>query len=99
MLSAIVVPLRKDIWAVSPASKYKLLGIPIISIAGVIGLVYEFGSLFLYVVTPQFGWGPQASEFLIATMVLPFVLYWVIRKIRISRGIDVDAVFRALPPE
>jgi len=99
MLSAIVVPLRKDIWAVSPASKYKLLGIPIISIAGVIGLVYEFGSLFLYVVTPQFGWGPQASEFLLATMILPFVLYWVIRKIRISQGIDVDAVFRALPPE
>jgi amino acid transporter len=99
MFAAIVIPLRKDIWSISSGSKYKVLGIPLISIAGVLGLVYNWGAAVLYVALPQFGWGPQASEFLIATIGVPFVLYWIIRKVRISQGIDVNAVFRTIPPE
>jgi len=45
------------------------------------------------------GFGLASLELIIAVSVAPFVLYWIIRAVRRRQGIDLDFIFRELPPE
>jgi len=99
MLAGIFLPLKKDLWSVSPASKYKILGIPVISISGVLGFYLQFSAVFFYMTISAYGWSPQASEWLAGVIIAPFILYWIILRIRKSQGIDLGLIFRAVPPE
>jgi amino acid transporter len=97
-LSAACLPLRKSLWEASPA-KYKLFGIPIITIGGIIGALFNGLAVFVYTFTPGVGFGLPSTEIIIAFIFTPFILYWIIKAIRKRQGIDLDLIMREIPPE
>lgn len=98
-LAAALLPLRKSLWASSPVRKYQIAGIPLISIGGILGLFYNGLAVYAFTFTPALGFGLPSTLLLVATFVIPFVLYWVIVGVRRKQGIDVGMIFRNIPPE
>lgn len=99
MIAVILMPLRKDIWALSPANKYKIGPVPIAVIGGIIGALFMADNVWFLSTTPAVGFGLQPAEIVFGVCLVPFVLYWVIRAIRKKQGIDIDLIFRSIPPE
>lgn len=98
-LAAALLPLRKSLWANSPVRKYQIGGIPIVSIGGVLGLFYNGLAVYAFTFTPILGFGLPSTLLLVATFIIPFALYWVIRGIRKRQGIDIGMIFQSIPPE
>jgi basic amino acid/polyamine antiporter, APA family len=98
-LSAAVLPLRKSIWQASPAKKYTIGMIPIATIGGLLGTFYNGLAVYAFTFTPILGFGLPSAYVLIATFVIPFILYWVVKAIRKRQGIDLNVIFSSIPPE
>ncbi|MEM0111858.1 MAG: hypothetical protein QXK90_03740, partial [Candidatus Parvarchaeota archaeon] len=98
-LSAALLPLRKELWSLSPANKYKIGPIPLIVIGGILGFIYNGAAVLFFTITPELGMGLPSTLLLIFTFLIPFVLYWVVRAIRKRQGIDIDLIFKSIPPE
>jgi len=98
-LSAALLPLRKEFWSLSPANKYKIGPIPIITIAGILGFIYNGAAVWFYTVTPELGMGLPSTLVIVITAAIPFILYWAVRAIRKEQGIEIDLIFKSIPPE
>lgn len=98
-VAAMLLPLRKVLWDGSPAKKYMIGAIPVIVIAGIIGTFYNALSVWIYSTTPAMGFGLPSVLLTVVIFVLPFILYWIVRAIRRRQGIDLDLIFRQVPPE
>jgi amino acid transporter len=98
MLVAVLLPLRKQMWRISPVSKYKAGGILAI-VGGIIGFIFQAVGTYFLSTTPALGFGLPSTVILVTLFVIPFVAYWVIRQIRKGQGIDIDLIFRSVPPE
>lgn len=101
-LSAVLFPrVRSDLFELSPRlTTRKIGGIPIISIVGAIsipvGLAIAYASLLPALVGPL---NPQYIEVVVALFIIGFLLYFASYAIQKSRGIPVDKIQRAIPPE
>jgi len=98
-LAAVFLPLRKDLWATSPVRNFKIAGIPVVSIGGIIGVFYNGLAVYAFTFTPLLGFGLPSTLVLVLTFLVPFILYWIIAAIRKSQGIDVRLIFQTIPPE
>ena len=98
-LAAALFPLRKNLWSVSPINKYKIAGIPVVSIGGILGFFYNGLAVYAFTFTPILGFGLPSTLVLVVTFIVPFALYWVIKAIRQRQGIDIGIIFRTIPPE
>lgn len=99
-ISAIVLPFRRKAFYEASAIRKSFLGVPVISILGVIAFaVWAYFAAGL-VFTTQGGAGNQPG--LIATgivVVIAALAYPVARAINQQRGVDVTVLTRELPPE
>jgi amino acid transporter len=101
-LAAIVFPyLKKGIFDVSPAKRYQVAGIPLMTVAGIIGFVVVLYSAFVYFTDPAFGIAgvPWLQAYLLGMFLVPLLAFYAIRGYRRRQGIDIDLLFRELPPE
>lgn len=98
-LSAALLPLRREFWSLSPARNYRLGGVPLIVIGGILGAFYNGLAVWVYSTTPALGFGLPSTLVILVTFLIPFVLYWVVRYARKRQGIDIELIFRSLPPE
>jgi hypothetical protein len=98
-LSGVVLPARKHLWRLSPVKNWKLAGIPVISVVSIISLIYFMFGTWVYTFTPATGFGLPHTIIIIVISAIPFLLYWIIRAYRKSQGIDIDMIFREVPPE
>ncbi len=104
LFSAIAVVLlpfvKKDLWRASPASKFKLFGVPIVPVAGLVTLgllgfnLYEWLSNSAYGVNNK-----QSLLFVLGMYVLAVVVYIVARLIRRRQGIDLGLINKEIPVE
>lgn len=79
---------------------WKLAGIPIITIVGLIGAHYNGYAVYLFSTSPSVGFaGTGAGWVILGAAVIAFILYPIIRAYRKSQGIDIDMIFREVPPE
>lgn len=106
VIAAIILPWRrKDIYDASPIARYKLRGIPLITITGVITaaflvfLIWEwsFNSANLYY-TALNASVPSVIYFA-ATYVVALVIYLVARYVRGRQGIDLSRIHHEIPVE
>lgn len=101
--SAIVFPYRrKDLFLEgSKMVQMKLLNIPILTIAGVIGLLIWVSVLIIALSTPYFGISNKPLPMIEAFIVPIFaaIYYIVISQIRKKQGFDISASFKSIPPE
>jgi len=100
-IAVVILPLRKpDLWFASPASKVKVLGVPIVPVAGVVTialLVYdliEWLSNNLYFVNK-----PSSLVYMGSMYVLAIVIYVGARIIRNRQGIDLSLINKEIPVE
>jgi amino acid transporter len=98
-ITAALLPYRRrDIYEASPI-KREVLGIPLITIFGVMEATFVVAIAYIFIAYPQFGISTPYALFLNFGMIfVGFVIYWIIRYIRARQGVDIDLAFREIPP-
>jgi len=110
-LAGALLPFRaKEVYDASPGAKYKLGGVPWVTILGGIGAVFGFAMVFAFLFAPQLGvlgnWNfaefPRnlwAQIIAIGIVLLSAVWYFAAKAAQKRRGINVDFAFKEIPPE
>ena len=94
---------RKDLYLNSPANQ-KFLGIPVLRIVSPLSalvMVFLVWAVLNYpalaIGTPEHAWWVPA--FIGGIVVVGLLLYYIPKMVRKSQGIDIDLVYKELPPE
>lgn len=104
-IAAIMFPSRRpDLYQASPAN-VRFAGIPVLHIVAPLAILVMLFLVYLTVTYPALAlagktenlW--QIPAFMGGIVVVGLVLYYGARMVRGSQGIDVDLVYRELPPE
>jgi basic amino acid/polyamine antiporter, APA family len=100
-IAVVLLPvLKKEMWRASPASRIKVLGVPIVPVAGLITMALLIFNLVewlhndLYFVNK-----PASLVYMGAMYVLAIVLYVVARLVRRRQGIDLGLINKEIPVE
>ena len=101
--AAIFLPYRRpDLFAqASEGVKRKILGIPVITLLGVGNLVLFTLILIASFKTPAFSGptGSRANLFVVGIYVSGFILYFIARAVQKARGVNLDLLYKEIPPE
>jgi amino acid transporter len=90
----------KQIYADSPISKYKIFGIPLITIAGVLGLIYFAVMFYLYITDARYGTNNLLSiVYIIGSIFVSALIYFGYRFFRSRQGINTDLTYKEIPSE
>ena len=104
-VAAILLPYTKpDLYNASPIARYKVAGIPLITVAGIIFGGFLVFLLYEWLVDPNnlygIGWKNTSSLiFMAALYVLALVIYVGFRVYRTRQGIDVSKIYAEIPVE
>ncbi len=111
-IAAIILPYKKpDLYNASPIAQYKFLGIPLITVAGVIFGGFLVFLLYQWILDPNALYGIGYSinengyknltslEFMGANYLLAAIIYFGFKSARKSQGIDIDKVHAEIPVE
>lgn len=104
-ISAILLPYtKKEMYEASPIAKYKIAGIPMITIAGVIFAAFLIFLLYEWLVDPSGLYGISYANtssmiFMLAMYGLALVIYLVARSYRRARGVSLDMLYKEIPAE
>ena len=104
-IAAILLPwIKKDLYNASPIAKYKVFGIPLISIAGVIFGLFLVFLLYQWLIDPNGLYGIGLSNtssviYMLAMYVLAFVIYVGFKWYRTREGIDIAKIYEEIPVE
>ena len=100
-VAVVLLPfIKKDLWRASPASRIKLLGVPIVPVAGVVTIallvfnLYEWLSNSLYFVNSR-----DSLYYMGGMYLLAIVIYVVARIVRSRQGIDLGLINKEIPVE
>jgi basic amino acid/polyamine antiporter, APA family len=100
-IAVVILPWRKpDLWRASPASRFKVFGVPIVPVAGVVTIallvfdLVEWLSNDLYFVNNH-----DSLYFMGGMYVLAVVVYLVARMVRRRQGIDLGMINAEIPVE
>jgi amino acid transporter len=106
VVAAIILPWRrKDLYDASPVARYKVAGVPTITVVAVITalfllfMLYEwsFNSANLY--GTAFQSTPNSVYYFLATYIVAVVIYVVARIYRSRQGIDLSRIHHEIPVE
>jgi basic amino acid/polyamine antiporter, APA family len=100
-IAVVILPFRKpDLWAASPASRLKLLGVPIVPAAGLITIGLIGYCLYEWLSNSAYGVNNNDSLIYMGAMyVLALVIYVAARVIRSRQGIDLSLINKEIPVE
>ena len=99
-ISAIIFPFRRKEMFESSAANIKIGGIPVMSLVGLGNTIFLLVFLYQNWVDDLLGSNhPVSISLILSILVIAFILYWVIKAIRKRQGIDIDALFKEIPPE
>jgi len=102
-IAATILPYWKpEIYNASPVARYKIVGLPVISIAGAISTLFLGWTLFLWLSDPLYGIGvgnADSIKFLGVLYGAAAILYVVARLWRRAQGVDLDAIHAEIPAE
>jgi basic amino acid/polyamine antiporter, APA family len=104
LFSAIAVVLlpfvKPDLWRASPASRLKLLGVPIVPAAGVITIGLLGYNLYEWLTRAGYGVNNDHSLIYMGAMyLLAIVIYVTARIVRNRQGIDLSLINKEIPVE
>ncbi len=102
MLAAIVFPFRahmKDVWKTSPASRYMIGGLPLISLFGAIGLGLQTLLLWYEVtVNNLFINSPPSMIAFVGLLIALFAYWWIVYYYWKRKGLDLSLAYKEVPP-
>jgi basic amino acid/polyamine antiporter, APA family len=99
-VAAIVFPFRRpELYRNSPAN-VSIAGIPVLPIVAVLSIVVMVALAYIVLSYPQLGiiaW--QGFAFMGSLVVLGLLIFFIARGVRSTQGINLDLIYRELPPE
>ncbi len=100
-IAAVALPwVKPDLWRASPASKVKLLGVPVVPAAGVVTIGLLVFCLIEWLTNANYFVNNKSSLIYMASMyVLAIVVYVVARIVRRRQGIDLGLINKEIPVE
>jgi basic amino acid/polyamine antiporter, APA family len=100
-IAVVVLPFVKpDLWRASPASRLKLLGVPVVPAAGVVTIALLGFNLYEWLSNSAYGINNKDSLYYMGAMyVLAIVIYVAARIIRNRQGIDLSLINKEIPVE
>jgi basic amino acid/polyamine antiporter, APA family len=100
-IAVVILPWRKpDLWAASPASKFKLFGVPIVPAAGWVTIALLVFNLYEWLTNDNYFVNNKSSLIFMAAMyVLAIVVYVTARTVRRRQGIDLGLINAEIPVE
>jgi basic amino acid/polyamine antiporter, APA family len=100
-IAAVLLPYRKpEIWRAS-ATTSRVLGVPVVALAGAISILLMAGLFFIYMHYPALGIEDKGHFFRDCGVVLAaaLVTFFGARAVRRRQGVDVDKLAEEIPPE
>jgi hypothetical protein len=101
MVSAIFFPYRrKDMFGNSPASDYRVFGIPAMTISGILGAIY-FGWISWIVWWDNLAAGHSLGSLLVifGAIIAGAIIYLIVRSYRRAQSIRIERLFEETPIE
>ena len=110
-IAGALLPYRaKELYEASPGAKYKLGGLPLITVLGALGGVIGILMVAAFLLAPQLGvlgnWNFEnfpsnlwAQIIAFGIIVISLVWYLIAKNAQKARGINVDYAFKEIPPE
>ena len=100
-IAAIILPWRKKaLYQNSPIARYKVAGIPLITIAGLVTAAFLGWNLYQWFSNDLYAVNNKQSLIFMGVMYgLALVIYIVAKVYRRSQGIDLKNVYREIPVE
>jgi amino acid transporter len=100
-IAVVILPLRKpDLWSASPASKFKVLGVPVVPVAGVVTIALLVYNLYEWLSKGAYGVNHGGSLIYMGAMyVLAIAIYVGARIVRNRQGIDLGLINKEIPVE
>jgi len=100
-IAVVLLPfVKKDLWRASPASKIKVLGVPVVPAAGWITIGLLGFNLYEWLTNASYGVNNRDSLYYMGAMyLLAIVLYVAARIIRRRQGIDLGLINKEIPVE
>ena len=89
----------KPIYEASPAAKYKIGSIPLVTICGLISCVFNATMVYYWLTVPKLGINPGSMIFVLICFVVGFFYYIIWRAYRKRQGINLDLAFKVIPPD
>jgi len=100
-ITAIIFPyVKRELYRSSPA-KIEVARIPVCVIAGLVSAIAALGVSYGYLTDPRLGLADPVGAliFLLALLVGTVVYYYIARAYRSRQGINLDYLFKEIPPE
>ena len=100
-LAGAVLPYRaKELYEASPGAKYKIAGIPWVTILGVLGFILGGAMVLSFMFVPALGLtSTLAYTVVFGIIAFSAVWYFLAKAAQKRRGINVDYAFKEIPPE
>ena len=102
-IAATILPYWKpDIYNASPVARYKIVGLPLISVAGLLSSLFLGWVLYLWLSNALYGIGvgnAKSIYFLAFLYGVAALLYIVARLWRRAQGVNLDAIHAEIPSE
>jgi len=104
-IAAILLPfIKKDLYNASPIAKYKVFGLPLISVAGVIFGGFLGYLLYEWIIDPKGLYGisyknTSSVVYMLGMYVLALVIYVGFKYYRKRQGIDINKIYEEIPVE
>jgi len=98
-IAAILLPYRlPDVFKTSPVNQ-RWMGIPVITLIGVLSLVTSIFMAVIFVLDPLSGMTPFMIGFNVVIFLSGLVVYYVARWLQARRGVDVSVSYKEIPKE
>ena len=100
-IAVVLLPfIKKELWQASPASRIKLLGVPIVPVAGWVTIGLLGFNLYEWLTNAAYGVNNNDSLIYMGAMyVLAIIIYVVARIVRSRQGIDLGLINKEIPVE
>lgn len=102
-IAATILPFwKKDLYNASPVARYKVLGVPLMAIAGAISTIFFAWVLYMWLSSALYAIGVGNTNSMIFLGICygaAALLYVVARLWRRSQGVDLDAIHAEIPAE
>lgn len=102
-IAATILPWwKKDLYDASPVARFKILGLPLIAVAGALSTIFLGWVLYMWLSNALYGIGVGNTSsilFLGALYGIAAVVYIVARLWRKMQGVDLDAIHAEIPSE
>jgi len=90
----------KAVYNSSRIARLRLFGIPLITVAGSLGLVYFAIMFYLYITDERYGTNqPLSTVFVLGSITFSVLLYLAYRRYRKGQGVDIRMTYRELPSD